>query len=375
MAEPVDLEAEGLVDGLDEAARDARLALLARLREEGVPPATLRAAVAEERLALLPVDRALGGEPRHTAAEVAAAAGIDPRLLVDALAALGLPVLDPAQRRLNDADLAAAQRMRAALDAGLPAEQVVDAGRVIGRAMAQVAAALRQVVGDSFMSAGNAEDVVAERLETAVRALLPALAPTLEHAFALHLREQLRGEAIDASVLRSGTLGGAGVRSVAFADLVGFTWLGGQIPPDELGRVARRLEELARAALRPPVRLVKTIGDAVMLVSPDAVALVGTLLDLVDAAADATAADGFPRVRAGIASGAAVERDGDVYGGAVNLASRLAAIARPGSVLADGATHETVGRAVAWSFAGERRIRGLPGEQRLFRARRPPPES
>lgn len=375
MTQPVDFEAAGLVDGLDGPAREARLALLHRLHDDGVALDALRAAAADERLALLPVARLLGGEARHTAREVADAAGIEPQLLLDAFAALGLPPLDPDDRRLGDADVAAAQRMRAALDAGLPAGRIVDANRVIGRAMAQVAAAMRQLVGDAYMSAGNAEDVVAARLESAAQALLPALAPTLEHAFALHLRELLRSDAIDAAVLRSGALAGEGPLSIGFADLVGFTWLGGQVPPDELGRVARRLEEMTRAVLRPHVRLVKTIGDAVMLVSPDPVALLRALLELVDAAGAAAETGGFPRVRAGVATGDARERDGDVYGHAVNLASRLTAIARPGSVLADAATHDAVGRAVAWSFAGERRIKGLAEEQRIFRARIAPQES
>jgi adenylate cyclase len=368
----VDFEAAGLVGGLEGRARDARLALLARLHDEGVALDTLRAAVADERLALLPVDRALGGEPRYSADEIAAAAGIDAQLLVDALAAFGFPPVDPAEQRLGEADMAAAHRMRAALDAGLPAERVVDVNRVIGRAMAQVAAAIRLLVGEAFMSAGNTEEVVAERLEIAARALLPALGPTLEHAFALHLRELLRGDAIDAAVLHSGAFAGDGPVSVGFADLVGFTWLGGQIPPDELGRIARRLEELTRAELRPHVRLVKTIGDAVMLVSPDAVALVETMLALVEAAGVAAEEEAFPRLRAGIATGAARERDGDVYGNAVNVASRLTALARPGSVLTDDATHDAAGRAFAWSYAGDRRIKGLANELKLFRARRPP---
>jgi adenylate cyclase len=372
MADPVDFEAAGLVDGLDEPARAARLALLRRLSQEGVALEALRAAVADERLALLPVDRLFGGEPRFSAQEVAAEVGVEPALLIDALAALGLAPVEPSERRLAEADLAAARRIRAALDAGLPPEQIVDVNRVVGRAMAQVAAAIRLLVGEAFMSAGATEDLAAERWEAAARALLPTLGPTLEHAFALHLRELMRGDAIDADVLRSGALARDGPLSVAFADLVGFTWLGGQVPPDELGHVARRLEEITRAVRLPQVRFIKTIGDAVMLVSPEPAALVRTLLALVEAAGAAADAEGFPRVRAGMATGAARERDGDVYGHAVNVASRLTALARPGSVLADGATHDAVGREVAWSFAGERTIKGLPAELKVFRARMPP---
>ena len=58
--------------------------------------------------------------------------------------------------------------------------------------------------------------------------------------------------------------------TVAFADLVGFTRLGEELPPAGLERVAARLTELAQSVTDAPVRLVKSIGDAVMLASPDA---------------------------------------------------------------------------------------------------------
>ena len=82
--------------------------------------------------------------------------------------------------------------------------------------------------------------------------------------------------------------------------------------------------------LRPPVRLVKMIGDAAMLVSPEEGPLLDLALDLVDAA---EADDEFPQLRAGLASGQAVGRWGDWYGRPVNMASRVCSRARPGSVL------------------------------------------
>jgi hypothetical protein len=120
--------------------------------------------------------------------------------------------------------------------------------------------------------------------------------------------------------------------TVCFADLVGFTRLGEQVAPDELGRVAHRLVELTAERLRGDVRLVKTIGDAAMIVGPDAHAMLELALDLVDAA-DAEG-DDFPQLRVGMAAGPALSRAGDWYGRPVNLASRVTGIARPGSVLA-----------------------------------------
>src|SRR5581483_3970751 len=100
--------------------------------------------------------------------------------------------------------------------------------------------------------------------------------------------------------------------AVAFADLVGFTRLGEEVPPDELGRLAARLEELANEVSEPPVRLVKTIGDAAMLSSPEPEPLLGATLALVEAAD--TEGQDFPQLRAGAALGLALPRAGDWFG-------------------------------------------------------------
>ena len=102
---------------------------------------------------------------------------------------------------------------------------------------------------------------------------------------------------------------GAQEITVGFADLVGFTKLGESLPAAELGAVAKRLEEMAADVAEPPVRLVKTIGDAAMLVSPDTDALLGAALALVDAAEDE--GEGFPLLKAGVARGEAIARAGD----------------------------------------------------------------
>ena len=60
MAE-VDFESEGLLEGVEGRAREARLKLLRELADQGVPLDELRVAVEERRLAVLPVERILSG--------------------------------------------------------------------------------------------------------------------------------------------------------------------------------------------------------------------------------------------------------------------------------------------------------------------------
>jgi adenylate cyclase len=155
----------------------------------------------------------------------------------------------------------------------------------------------------------------------------------------------------------------------AFADLVGFTRLGEELPPENLEQLANRLADLARDVVVAPVRFIKTIGDAVMFVSPDTAALLEVMLALLDAAA---ADETLPRLRVGVAYGAAVSRAGDWFGSPVNLASRVTSAARPGAVLVAEAARQQIGDdpRFRWSNAGAKRLKNIAGEVRVYRARR-----
>ena len=197
---------------------------------------------------------------------------------------------------------------------------------------------------------------------------MPLAGPWMEHLFALHLRNVLRRDAITREELATGRLAQRQPTAVAFADLVGFTALGESVPLEELGGVAARLARLARDVVEPPVRIVKMIGDAVMLVSPEADDLVETGLRLVEAAAGD---DAFPALRVGMAYGEAVNRWGDWFGSPVNVASRLTARARPGSVLVSNDLHEAAADdGYEWSFAGEKSVKGLSAPVKTWRVRR-----
>ena len=126
---------------------------------------------------------------------------------------------------------------------------------------------------------------------------------------------------------------GRGVRAVGFLDLAGYTSLTDVHGDDTAVEVVERFCELVRQALHDGDVLVKSIGDAVLVHSPDAPSL-AELSARICAKLDAEPA--FPVLRVGLHAGPVVLRDGDVLGGTVNLAARVAARAGGGQVLATG---------------------------------------
>ncbi|MCB0875463.1 MAG: adenylate cyclase regulatory domain-containing protein [Solirubrobacterales bacterium] len=372
MSKSIDFEAAGLLEGLEGEEREGRLTLLKRLTDDGCSLEELRTAVADGRLALLPLERMLSGRPRYTPLEVADRSGVPIDELERQWRSIGVAVPARDEVVLSAEDLDAADRIRSILDAGVDPGQLAELSRTIAVAMSQFAAASRQVVGQTFVGDGGTEREVSDRVQEGVGGLIPTVGPTLDYVYRLHLREQLRHAAFDDAA--DGTVGAppdAGKLAIAFADLVGFTKLGEQLPPEELGQVTGRLEELAREVSHGPVRLVKLIGDAAMFASPDTDALLESMQVLLERMAEGDEEDELPLIRAGLAYGPVFTRGGDYYGRAVNLASRITETARPGSVLVttdvkDHADQE----AFSFSRARRKHLKGISGSVELFRCRR-----
>jgi adenylate cyclase len=257
--------------------------------------------------------------------------------------------------------------VREIVSTGLPEEGVLEVARVMSQSMATVAAAVSRVFGEAFTRQGDSELDLARRYGEVTREVAPQLPPILTHVFTIQQREELRRAMVDLEAVSRGQLPGSEQITVAFADLVGFTRLGERIRPEELGAVASRLSELASEAAEAPVRFVKTIGDAAMLVSYRTDPVLKAMLRLVEAAEGE--GEQFPALRAGVARGEALRRGGDWYGRPVNLASRITSKARPGSVLASGDVKDSADEDYDWSFAHRRRIRGLSTPVPLYRVR------
>src|SRR5690606_22545162 len=203
--------------------------------------------------------------------------------------------------------------------------------RVVGSSMARITSALLDAVVARATevyeaSAGTGEEEAAiVELASEAQGVLPLFPEILEQVWRRHLQATARRR-----LLRADDADDLGM-VVGFADLVGFTALAQQVTEEELAEVVDRFEHLAYdVVVTGGGRVVKMIGDEVMFLVEDPVAAAEIALGLAEASRQA---DGLTDVRVGLAIGPVLEREGDVFGATVNLASRATGIAHPGTVV------------------------------------------
>jgi adenylate cyclase len=342
----------------------ARGEILKRSRAAGASDAALKRAAEEGRLPTLAVELALGGVPQYTLTALARGAGLDTAYLRRLMQAAGRPTPAPRQRAFTEEDLELARLVRTFLDLGLPREGLLDVARVLGQGMTQMAEAIRRLVADTFLEPGDSEYTLGLRYAEVADGLTPLVGPLLEFELRALLREGISRNLVTEAEQRSGELSGKQEVAVAFADLVDYTSLGEKLPLEDVGRIAARLAELAGAAVQRPAQLVKTIGDAAMFVSAEA----APLIDTVAALRESVVKEGeeFPALRVGIAHGPATARGGDWFGTTVNLASRIADVAKPGRILASQEAVEAAGEGYEWKRRRRRGLKGIEGRTRLL---------
>jgi adenylate cyclase len=134
--------------------------------------------------------------------------------------------------------------------------------------------------------------------------------------------------------------------AIAFVDLTGFTQLTQERGDESAAAVALRLGEVAVDAVRGNGgRVVKLLGDGVLLRFDDLVGAIAGTLDLLDA----LPASDLPTGHAGVAAGYVIERDNDVFGRTVNLAARIADAAPDGRLYLTGSDARALAAADGYS--------------------------
>lgn len=280
------------------------------------------------------IDKVLGAPRSLTREEVAQAAGMALEDARQYWRAMGFADVGDAVA-FTDEDLAALKAIQRLVNTGvLDQSEAIEVVRSLGQNTSRMAEWQTGTIARLLARQGEIPDEAAMQHEhvAKVAELITALLPSLEDMLVYAWRRQLAA-AIQRSVDTAEDDEPAGLLCVGFADLVGFTRLTRRLPDDRLADLVSSFEaESADVVASTGARLIKTLGDEVMFVAdePDQAAQTAILLH-----SEHGTGEDIPQLRVGIAQGEVVTRMGDVYGATVNLASRLTALARPGSTLVD----------------------------------------
>jgi adenylate cyclase len=355
------------VDGRWTPAAVAHARIVARLRERGYSLATLREAARSGRLAYGYLEDLFPAPARtRTLAQAADETGLEPALIERIWTTAGFAA--DSLEQIGEDDLQLLRYMAAVLDSGFPLVAFLQLVRVYGQALAQIADAevklFHLYVHEPLMRDGVPGLEIAEAMEGIAAELLPLASPIMDrmHQRALqhfvgqdivgHL--ELEGAGDELGRLRTG---------IAFADLAGYTRLTEEAGEEEALDVVERFVESVEETLPEEARVIKTIGDEVMIVGADPGALVDWAVGFQELNAGVR-----PAPRIGVHAGDTLYRDGDYYGRAVNLAARVGARAAGGEVLVTEPVVQAAGGHLAFEPIGEVKLKGFTEATELYLA-------
>ena len=357
-------------DGRWTPAAAAHARIVARLRERGHSLDQIREAGAAGRLAFGYVED-LFPAPRgdHTLADAARETGLEPKLIERIYTTIGLPAA--ALEHLGEDDLQLLRYISAVLAAGFPLVALLQLVRVYGQALGQMADAEVRLfhiyVHEPLMRDGVPGLEMAEEMEGLARELLPLASPIMDHVhqrFLAHFVEQdVIGHMEDDEGGAPLDLGRLRV-AIAFADLAGYTRLTEEQGDEEAVGAVERFIANVEHTLPEDARIIKTIGDGVMIVGSDGGALTDWAVGFQTLNAQVR-----PLPRIGMHYGETIYRDGDYFGREVNLASRVAARAAGGEVLVTRPLVDASGPHLEFELIGEVRLKGFNEPTELFLAR------
>jgi adenylate cyclase len=354
------------------AAAHARI--VARLREQGHSLEDIKQAGEDGRLAFGYVEELFPArQARYDLEQAAKETGLEPALIERLLRSMGFPawMLD----HLVEEDLEALRYMAAVLEAGFPLVAFLQVLHVYGQALRQIADAearlFRIYVHEPLIQDGVPSTQMSEEMGELISELLPQTTPLMVYLHRSFLRHSVEQDVI--ANMWSGLfeeeremLGQLRV-AIVFADLVGFVRFTEEEGEQEAIDLVESFVTSVEQSLPGSARVVKNIGDGVMIVGTDPVALTDWAIGFQE---------GFERrsrPRIGIHYGRTVYRDGDYFGGNVNLASRVVARAHAGEVLVTDTVVEAAGERTDLRFEaiGEVQLKGFREPTSLYLARAP----
>jgi adenylate cyclase len=338
------------------------------LRERGHSLEQIRRASDDGRLAFGYLDELLPPSPHsYTLRQAARETGLDAGLIERIVTTVGwTPV---GERKLSESELDLLRYLATVLDAGLPLIALLQLVRVYGQALATVADAevrlFHLYVHEPLMRSGASGIEISEEMLTLARELLPVATPVMEELhlqFLQHFVEQDVVGHMEADL--DGAIGDLGRLhvAIAFADLAGYTRMTEEEGELQAVDAVERFVEAVETSLPDEARVIKTIGDEVMVVGSDVAALTDWAVSFQAGRTER------PLPRIGLHAGDALYRDGDYYGRDVNIAARVSARSAGGEVLVTRPIVEVAGPNLAFERIGEIKLKGFTDVTEIFLA-------
>jgi adenylate cyclase len=352
------------------AAAAAQARVVARMRERGHSLEELKRAGREGRLAFGFVEELLpSAEEQVTVEEVAQETGLESELIERILVILGTPL--GRQRLLSPEDVKALRHCARVLAAGFPLVAFLQLVRVYVQSMRRIADAevrlFHLYVHEPMIRDALPELEIAEEMGELVADVLPLAAPLTDYLHTRYLRYFTEQDVVghmEADLDAAASDLGQVPVTLCFIDLTGFTRYTEEEGDLEALDVVENFVETVEATLPPEATVVKTIGDEVMVVSPDPASLTEWAVGLLGRFPER------PRPRVGIHYAEAFYRDGDYFGTHVNLAHRVVGRAQAGEVLVtDRVTGSLSERGLTCEPIGEVHLKGFPVATPLYLVR------
>ncbi len=348
------------------AVRCARV--VERMRARGHSFDQIRRAAQEGKLAYAYTEELLADSGReYKLAEAAREVGLGPALAQRIVAAAGFNANGDS---LHEEDVQLLRYAATGLDAGLPLVALLQLVRVYAQAIAHIADAevrlFHLYVHEPLMRSGATGVEVADEMHDLAQVLLPLSSPAMDQIHERYLRHFLEQDVVGhMEVELDGASSDPGRMRIAlaFADLTGYTRLTEEAGELEALDVLERFVQAVAVTLPDEARVVKTIGDEVMIASADPSALTDWAVGFQQLHTER------PLPRIGIHFGSALYRDGDYFGRDVNIAARVAARSAGGEVLVTRPVVERAGAHLSFESIGEIKLKGFSVPTEMFLAR------
>jgi adenylate cyclase len=354
------------------AAAAAQARVVARMRERGYSLEDLKEAGREGRLAFGFTEELFSDadEQRLSVEDVAAETGLEPELVERILVILGTPV--HRRRDVGPEDAEALRHCARVLDAGFPLVAFLQLVRVYAQSMRRIADAevrlFHLYVHEPLIRDAVPELEMAEEMGELAANILPLAAPLTQYLHQRYLRFFVEQDVVghmeaDATAVDTAEIELGHVHvSLCFIDLTGFTRYTEEEGDIEALDVVENFVASVEATLPREATIVKTIGDEVMIVSPDPLSLTEWAVDFL------ARFEQRPQPRVGIHYGDAVYRDGDYFGGQVNLAHRVVNRALAGEVLVTDSVCGAIAASDRLQFdgIGQVSLKGFPSPTELY---------